>query len=115
MNTQGFLIVNSNGSMSIRKTKPALDWNEVAVRLEINLPDILFQRPQLEARIVVSDKAVNPIKIGPEILINTKDLIEQQTGMKIDLRVLHFDKEDIETNKIDDEIYREAKEKQKDT
>lgn len=89
-----YLVANRRGVHSVRKTKPALNWNEIAVRVEIDLPDVLFQRPHLEAKIVVDKDAVQPVKMTPEILVNTKDLIEQQTGCKIDLKVLPIEQEE---------------------
>ena len=61
---------------------------EVAVRLEMSLPEILFARPQLQALLTVKDDAVTPHTITPEVLISTKELIERGTGMSVELKVV---------------------------
>lgn len=65
-----YLIINRNGVKAVRKTKPALDWDEIVCKILLNIPDELFKRPQ------------------PEIIVNTKELIEQQTGAKIDFKIM---------------------------
>lgn len=95
--TESYLVVNRLGVHKVLKTKPSLDWDEISIRLELSLPASLFKRPMLEARINVDESAVKPTDISPEIIINTKELIEQQTGFKFDLKVLpaEEDKKDI--------------------
>jgi len=88
MNTHCYLIVSNTGKVRVTKTKPALEWNEIAINLSISLPDLLFKRPLLNANVIVGDDAVRPVEISPEILINTAQLIEQQTGLKVELSVV---------------------------
>jgi len=80
-----WLVVNKNGVKSVRKQKPSLDWDEVAVKLNIDVPKELFERPTLEASIVVSEIPNNAYH--PEVILDTVDLIEQQTGAKINFTV----------------------------
>jgi len=82
------LIISSTGKVRVTKTKPALEWNEIAINLGISLPERLFKRPLLSANVIVGDEAVLPVEISPEILINTARLIEQQTGLKVELNVM---------------------------
>ena len=88
MKTSAYLIINPNGVVSVRKSKPFLQWNEIAVRISLDIPDALFQRPHLEATISVDPEKVQPTQINPEMIINTKELIEEQTGAKIDFKVV---------------------------
>ena len=81
MKSSSWLIINKNGIKGIRKTKPALEWNEIAVRINIEIPNQLFDRPQVEAILKIEDVPNN--SYTPELLINTADLIEQQTGAKV--------------------------------
>ena len=80
-----WLIVNKNGIKSVRKQKPSLDWDEVAVKINIDVPKELFDRPTLEATLVVRDIPNNAYQ--PEVILDTVDLIEQQTGAKINFTV----------------------------
>ena len=88
MNTHCYLIVSNTGKVRVTKTKPALEWNEIAINMLVSLPDLLFKRPLLSANVVVGDGAVSPVEISSEILINTAQLIEQQTGLKVELSVV---------------------------
>ena len=83
-----YLIVSSKGKVRVTKTRPGLDWNEIAINLSISLPEMLFKRPLLSANVIVGDEAVSPVEISPEILINTAELIAQQTGLKVELTVV---------------------------
>jgi len=86
-----WLAINKRGIVKIRKTKPSLEWNEIAFKLEIKVPDELFVRPHIEAILEIKD--IPNVVNRPDIIINTKELIEQQTGAKIDFRVIE-DKSD---------------------
>lgn len=87
-----WLAVNSKGSVRIRETRPNLEWNELCCRLNIEIPDELFKRPTIEASLKIQD--IPPNEFNPEVIVNTKELIEQQTGAKIEMRVLKGDDED---------------------
>lgn len=86
MRVNQWLIVNKNGIQGARKTKPALEWNEIAVKINLHIPDALFQRPSIEADIIVQDiENTNQIT---NVVVDTVDLIEQQTGAKINFTVM---------------------------
>jgi hypothetical protein len=86
MKASSWLIIGRNGIKGTRKTKPALDWDEIAIKMNLEVPNELFQRPTIEATVTVTDVPNNAYE--PEIIINTKELIEQQTGAKINFRLL---------------------------
>lgn len=86
MKVSQWLAINKNGITKVRKTKPALDWDEIAIKVQLDIPDDLFRRPIIEATLVVKDVPNNVYE--PEIVLNTKDLIEQQTGAKINFTVV---------------------------
>ncbi len=94
MKEQAYLVIGSTGLRGVRKSKPRLNWDEISIRISLDIPDAMFKRPHVEAFIKVGEEAVRPNEISPEILINTKKLIEQETGMKIDLRILPREEED---------------------
>ena len=95
MKTTNWLTINKNGIVSVRKSKPSLGWNEIACAIHLEVPDELFKRPTIEARLKIEDIPLN--EFSPEVIINTKELIEQQTGAKIDFTVV-YEKEDDESN-----------------
>lgn len=94
MKKTSWLIVDKNGIHSVRKTKPSLGWNQIAVAVNLEIPDELFKRPTIAATLKIED--VPLAEFNPEVIVNTKELIEQQTGAKIEFTVL-YKKEEAET------------------
>jgi len=90
MKVKQWPVLSKKGIVCARKTKPTLDWNQIAMRIELNVPDELFNRPHIEAKLTIKD--VPPNVFDPEVIVNTKELIEQQTGAKIDFKVIQEDK-----------------------
>lgn len=90
MKTINWIAINKNGTMRIRKTKPDLNWDEIAIRMKLDVPDELFKRPQIDASLTITD--VPNITYDPSIILNTKELIEQQTGAKINFTIVHEEK-----------------------
>ena len=97
MKKESYLIINRNGIVGHRKTKPQLNWNEIAVKIKLDIPDEIFIRPHLEATIKVDKDKITTEQIYPDIIINTKSLIEQQTGAKIDFRIIEYTKDEKES------------------
>jgi hypothetical protein len=93
MKVEGYLIIKSNSSMRVTKSRVGLDWNEICMKLNLNIPDELFQRPTLEAKIEVS-KDILPKPQPTELILNTKELIEQSTGAKINLVVVPYNEDE---------------------
>ena len=94
MITNLYLIISKTGRTRIVKTRQNdLRIDEVCLKLNLNIPNIMFEKPQLQANITVDEKSCQPTNITPEIIIKTRELIEQTMGMKIDLKVVPF-KED---------------------
>lgn len=86
MKVSNWLVIDRNGVKATRKTKPALDWDEIAIKVNLEIPNELFQRPTLEATVIVKDIPNNAYK--PDVVIDTVELIEQQTGAKINFTVV---------------------------
>lgn len=82
-----YLVVNSNGSVRTCKHRPALAWNEISIRQSLTLPTALFQKPHIEAQVVIPDDAASPTEITAEVQMNVKEAIEQATGLNVRLTV----------------------------
>lgn len=85
MKQSSWLIINKNGVKGVRKTRPALEWDEIAIKINLEIPKELFERPTIEATLEVKDVPNNAYR--PDIVVNTAELIEQQTGAKINFTV----------------------------
>lgn len=83
-----YLVVNRNGTVKTYKNRPGLSWDEIAIRQNLTLPDALFQKPQLEATVIIPDEAALPTLIDAEVVVNVKEAIEQASGMEVRLSVI---------------------------
>lgn len=73
-------------SVRISAKAPALSAGEVAVRVRASLPNELFNRPQLQAKITVpSDKVPAPV-IDAEVANNIAEVVKRELG--VDLRLI---------------------------
>lgn len=70
------------------RKRPGLAWNEIAIECELDLPNILFQRPALSATIKVEDAQAGPRAIEPVVIDNIKNAIEQAAGVEVRLTVI---------------------------
>lgn len=82
-----YLVVNSNGSVKAVKNKPALAWNEVSIAQTLQLPNALFQKPSLEATVIIPDSAAMPQQIEADVVENAREAIEQATGLEVRITV----------------------------
>lgn len=85
MRLDRYLVVSSSRRCRITKKKPALESDEVLISLCLELPDALFKKPIVQARVQIGDGAVTPAEISAEVLLNTKELIERGTGLRVEL------------------------------
>jgi len=70
---------------SLKKNKPSVGADEVAVKVRVELPAVLFQTPQLEAKITVPDDSVTPPVLDLEVRDNIEQMLIEQTGFDIRL------------------------------
>jgi hypothetical protein len=92
MKESSWLVINKRGIKAVRKTRPALEWDEIAVKINLEIPKELFDRPTIEATLEVKDVPNNAYH--PDIVVNTAELIEQQTGAKINFTVVQATEEE---------------------
>lgn len=87
---KGEKYVSNSGYFRSRMTttSPKLEPGEVAVKVVIELPDAIFERPALSAKIVVPEEAVSKPMISADVVNNVQDLIKQNTGFDVRLEVV---------------------------
>ena len=88
MKVKKWLTISNKGVCRLTKAKPKLDQNEVAIFLEIELPDALFNKPRLEAKITVPDEAAVSGVIESVVAENVQEAIEQATGLTFSVAVV---------------------------
>lgn len=82
MKIKRFMTVREDGSTALFVRPPRLAANEISIALDVEVPDAIFRKPSLSARIVVPDGAGMPAEIGAEVIENAKAAIEQATGLR---------------------------------
>lgn len=97
MEVEGYLIIKSTGSCRFVKGRVGLDWNEVMMKINLEIPDSVFKRPMLEANIKI-DGELNH-KFDYEIKRELEDVLKT-------LPNIHLTKIDvIKTEKEEDLTY----------
>jgi hypothetical protein len=101
MQISQYLIVRKYGNPSWPKFSsrltagsPALSSNEIAVKLNLILPDAIFDKPAFEAKVVVPDEAVSKPVITADVIDNVEEIIKQNTGFEVKLEIVEQDKEE---------------------
>lgn len=83
----GYIIVKPKnyGQLSARLSArtPSLAKDEVAIKLNIKVPDGLFKRPQLKASISIPESAVTAPVVSAEVIDNVREVLSQQTGLDV--------------------------------
>lgn len=87
MKLKKFLIVGSNGSAKVTAKKPSLDVDEIAIQLNIDIPDQLFVKPTLVADITVDEELAGQQLISSEVVDNAKELISDTLGLELRVSV----------------------------
>lgn len=82
METSGYLLVQQNGSMRIVKRVESSKGSDVAIRLNINIPDEYWTTPTLSADITLPEREEEIqetsalVSISPHSVSNAKEELE---------------------------------------
>lgn len=74
------------GTIRVSKGKPSTGADEIALSLNLDIPDALFAKPTLEASIKVPDKGQHGPVITAEVCENIAAIIKEQTGITLNIR-----------------------------
>lgn len=70
---------------------PALDSHEIAIKLEMDIPEELFSKPQLSAKITVPKDAISSPVIDADVVDNIEEIISRELGVDMSISVLPND------------------------
>ena len=94
MELKKYLIVNSNGSTRITSyNKPKLATNEIAIQLNLSIPDKLFEKPTLVANITVDEELATQELISAKVIDNAKEIISNSLGLELRIKTVEQEKE----------------------
>lgn len=85
MKLKKYLSVRSNGSVRVTANKPSLYSDEIAIQLNLDVPNQLFEKPTLVADISIDEELAGQSLIAAETIDNAKQLISD--ALKLELRV----------------------------
>lgn len=92
MKIERFLVVgkkkHQKASARLAVNSPALDSHEVAVKINLDIPDELFTKPQLQASITIPSDSVNPPIIDAEVVDNIQELISKEIGVDLSIALV---------------------------
>lgn len=81
------------GEIQVRKNKPSTKQDEIAVKVSLDIPDALFEKPTLQiAAAVPEDSGHGPV-ITTEVADNLAEVIRQQTGLQVHISAPELEKE----------------------
>lgn len=90
MKVNFWLITKSNGSIRTVKNRPSMDWDEVAIKVNLDIPNEMFQRPTLSASIKI-DHAPK-LEIEAETVNNIQEVLKHE-GIDVKLTIVPLEEE----------------------
>lgn len=88
MRAETFLVVSKTGLIRVAKRRPSIKTNEVAISLAIEIPDRLFDRPQLQARVTIPESEIRPNQFSAESIAHLEQVIRDETELNITINVV---------------------------
>lgn len=79
---------NCKPSARLSVKLPSLDPNEIAIKLDIEIPDALFQKPALQASITVPEDAVTPPVLDAEVTETIREELQKRLGVDLTIAVV---------------------------
>jgi shikimate kinase len=88
MLVERYLVVSSGGRVRVAKKRPGLASDEIAVYLSINLPNALWRKPSITARISLPEGQERTEEIEAKVVQEVRDYLLKGTDLKIELVVM---------------------------
>jgi len=95
MKIKRYLVVgkqpNKAPNARLTVSSPSLDSHEVAVLINLDIPDELFTKPQLQASITVPVDSVTAPTIDAEVIDNIQETVSKAIGVDLSISVISND------------------------
>ena len=75
------------GSITSSIAKPSTKANEVAIKITLAIPDALFEKPQLTARIEIPNDAVTQPELCADVQDNIAEVLSEQLGINVSVTI----------------------------
>ncbi len=90
-----WFVTNNRGTARLVGSKPQVRSDEVAVFLEIEIPNALFDKPRLVANIKIPESAVPAKEITADVTDNIEEAIRTATGLEMRVSVVGSNEEEV--------------------
>lgn len=87
MKTGFWLLITKSGSIRTVKNRPGLKWNEVAIYVELDVPNELFQRPTMSAKIIIDKENAPKLEIEAQTVHDMTEILKRE-GYDINLQIV---------------------------
>lgn len=91
MIVQKFLVIKSNGNVTIKHKEPRLAGNEICLKLSLDVPYALFIKPTLVANMTIPSEAIPRSQIVPSVTTNIEKIIKDSTGLTMSVRIVEHE------------------------
>jgi len=92
MNMTRYLVVGfkkwGKGNAKLSAKAPSLKAHEIAIKLNLDIPDEMFLKPALEADIIIPKESVIAGKIDTEIIDDIKKTVEDGLGIQMHVSLI---------------------------
>lgn len=83
-----YLCITKKGQTRMTQTSPNLGGSEIAVYLNIEIPDAFFTRPKLEAKITVPSGALPSSSVTATVASDLEKLVKETMGLDLVVSVV---------------------------
>jgi len=83
--TTFYLVISSTGKIEVKKNKPAIRLNQIGIKIKLELPQALFERPVFEATVRVEDQGEASRFLSTDIQEGIQRAIAEQAGMSVNV------------------------------
>lgn len=97
---QKHLVITSRGNVRIVEREPSLSASEISLKIVLDIPNSLFERPRLEAMMKVPNDAVPKSKITTTVTDNVEKIIKTATGLNMKVSIVENEEEKEETPQV---------------
>lgn len=77
----------------MKERLPSLGGNQIAMKLKIEIPSDMFERPLLEAVMKVPEEAIPKVTITTDVTTNIERIIKEQLGLNMKVGIVEHEKE----------------------
>lgn len=92
-----YLHVSKSGKIRLTKFPSVTEPDEVTIGMELTIPNALFQKPRLTAKISIAEEAAISPVIDAEVIENIQDAIRTSANLDLHIDIIENESTEPET------------------